>query len=143
LKAVLVATAMLFQLVASGSQVATASDSSGERSACASLSLAFYPRTVTPGQAMDYYFDLSNCGTVAERLTVRLDPTGPCRFLPRSKRSYVLEPNQGFAVSALMIGPSCPGDYLLRGDVEFGGRTLDRAVASFRVRPSNVTRSIQ
>jgi hypothetical protein len=108
--------------------------------ACADLSLGFFPSTVDPGQGMDYEFDLLNCGSIKERLTVRLQPQGPCPFLPPSRKTYVLEPGHGLQISALMIAPSCPGDYSLRGMVRFGERRLDKAVASFTVLDTGIQR---
>lgn len=134
MKALLVALVAALQLLSSGSHVAAASATSPNDSRCANLSLDFFPRHISPGQAMDYDFDLSNCGTTTERLTVRLAPTGPCRFIRPSKKTYLLEPGQGFTISILMIGPTCPGDYFLEGEVRIGSRALDHALASFRVR---------
>jgi hypothetical protein len=90
---------------------------------------------------MDYDFDLVNRGTITEQLTVRIVPKGPCPFLPPSRKSYLLKPGQGFAVSALMIAPSCPGEYFLRADVRLGDRLLDRAIVSFTVRDQSATKS--
>jgi hypothetical protein len=135
MKALFVAMTLLLQVA----PAALASAATGEthRSECASLSLAFFPDTVLPEHTYDYDFDLFNCGDVTERLVVRLLPAGPCEFIPRSRDVYVLEPGQGFNVSSLMIAPSCPGKYRLRGQVRFRGRTLDRDQAVLRVKDAD------
>jgi hypothetical protein len=127
MKAVLVATAVLFQLTAP----ATVAPADSE--VCAALSLQFIPTVVQPEHTYDYNFDLVNCGSITERLTVRIDPSGPCRFIPRSSKTYTLEPGEGFGISSLMIAPPCPGEYRLRGVVLFQGRRLDRDTPSLRV----------
>jgi hypothetical protein len=124
MKALVVAMTLLLQL-APASQ-ASAAPGEASRSPCASLSLAFFPDVVRAEHTYDYEFDLFNCGDVTERLVVRLLPTGPCEFIPRSRETYVLEPGHGINISSLMIAPSCPGEYRLRGVVRFLGRTLDR-----------------
>lgn len=131
MKALLVAMALLLQ-VAPASQVSAATVET-HRSECASLSLAFFPDTVLPEHTYDYDFDLFNCGDVTERLIVRLIPTGQCRFIPRSKEIFVLEPGHGINISSLMIAPSCPGQYRLRGEVRYQGQTLDRDQAVLTV----------
>jgi hypothetical protein len=131
MKAVLLAMAMLFLPIAPATAGSTVAD--GDAEVCASLSLQFIPTVVLPKHTYDYNFDLVNCGRVTERLTVRIEPSGPCRFIPPSNKSYVLEPGQGFGISSLMIAPPCPGEYRLRGRVTFRGRTLDRDAASLRV----------
>jgi hypothetical protein len=135
MKAVVVALSMLLSSLTApataGPTVAV-----GDAEVCASLSLQFIPTVVLPKHTYDYNFDLVNCGSVTERLTVRLEPSGPCAFIPRSRETYVLEPGQGFSISRLMIAPPCPGDYRLRGMVAFRGRALDRDRASLRVEPA-------
>jgi len=124
MKALVVAVALLLQ-VAPASPV-TAASGEAHGSECASLSLEFFPDTVLPEHTYDYEFDLFNCGDVTERLVVRLVPTGPCEFIPQSRTTYVLEPGHGINISSLMIAPSCPGEYRLRGVVRFEGRRLDK-----------------
>jgi hypothetical protein len=128
-----VAVALLLQL-ALATPVASAA-AVEDRAVCASLSLEFFPSVVQPEHTFDYNFDLVNCGSITERLVVRVAPSGPCPFIPRSKETYVLGPGQGFSISSLMIAPSCPGDYSLRGVVTFRGRRLDRDIAHLQVRP--------
>jgi hypothetical protein len=115
MKALLVAITFLLQV--GPASLASVAPGETHRSECASLSLAFFPDTVSPEHTYDYDFDLFNCGDVTERLVVRLFPAGPCEFIPRSRDVYVLEPGQGFIVSSLMIAPPCPGNYRLRGEV--------------------------
>jgi hypothetical protein len=100
---------------------------------CAKVTVDFFPRRVTAGQAMDMDFSLTNCSARTERLVVKLSPRGPCPFIPASRDVYTLGPGEGVGQSGLFLAPSCPGHYRLRARVKLGHRHLDKDRARFAV----------
>jgi hypothetical protein len=131
---IVVLAASVFTSLAAAVALASISLASNPRG-CASLSIDFAPNHVTAGQFMDFDSSLSNCSSTTERLVVVLDPTGPCPFVPESTDRYSLGPQEGFGTSGLMLAPSCPGHYRVKGRVRWMGRVIARDVAGFTVLP--------
>lgn len=103
---------------------------------CGEVTFEYGATRIQPGQAMDMDLDLANCSRHVERLRVQTRSHGPCAFAHPVDHTYTFPALSGVGSSALVLAPSCPGQYSV--DVKLilvgQGRVLDTAGDGFVVR---------
>jgi hypothetical protein len=103
---------------------------------CGELTFEYSASRIQLGQAMDMELVVDNCSHHAERLRVHARSHGPCPFPHPVDHTYVLPALSGVGSSALVLAPSCPGQYSVDLKLTLAGqdRTLDTAGDGFIVR---------
>ena len=103
---------------------------------CGDVTFEYSAARVHPGDAMDMELIVDNCSRHPERLRVHARSHGPCRFPHPVDHTYSLSALSGVGSFALVLAPSCPGQYSV--DVKLilvsQDRTLDIAGDGFVVR---------
>ena len=98
---------------------------------CGNVDFGYFPDRVAPGQTMAMDLQVENCSAAREWLFLEVGWTGPCDFFHPQPRPYKLGAHQGVGLSALFIGPDCPGTYQVRVRLTIGGQILDRDRSGF------------